>query len=84
MCSRWTFGPTTFNIASEITCQHVSKIFDPWDSLEEVHLTEDVSDDIVWNLSTSAKYTLALAYLAQFEGTISMAMKPEVWSNWTT
>jgi hypothetical protein len=52
------------------------------DQNPEIQLT-DKPDFITWKLSANGTYSSTMAYLAQFDATLTSYMIPTVWANWT-
>jgi hypothetical protein len=53
------------------TMDHLHQFVDLWVNVHEVHLVEDMDDDITWNLMANDQYSAKSAYKLQFIGSIS-------------
>jgi hypothetical protein len=59
------FWVSNLSFVGDITVAHITEFYNLWTKIQYVQLTED-PDSITWRLTTSATYSSALAYLAQF------------------
>jgi hypothetical protein len=67
-----------------ISMEHLSQFVQLWALIQNVHLTENVEDDIVWKLTANGQYSTASAYKLQFFGLIESSMYKVVWKAWAT
>jgi hypothetical protein len=50
-----------------------------WAIIQNVHLNEEVKDDIIWKLVGNGQYSAAYAYKLQFFGLIESSLNKIVW-----
>jgi hypothetical protein len=60
--------------------EHLSQFVQLWALIQNVHLTENVEDDIVWKLTANLQYTAASAYKLQFLGLTESSTYKVVWN----
>jgi hypothetical protein len=65
-----------------ISLEHLSQFVQLWALINNVHLQEEIEDDITWKLTASGQYSTASAYKMQFHGLIESTMFKMVWKAW--
>jgi hypothetical protein len=64
--------------------EHLRQFAILWDCLQEIHLLEDVEDDIIWNITANGQYSAKSAYDVQYLGSTFSIMHKTVWKAWAT
>jgi hypothetical protein len=67
-----------------LSIEHITQFVQLWVLIQNVHLTEDVEDDIHWKLTSNGEYSTASAYNLQFFGLIESNFCKLIWKAWAT
>jgi hypothetical protein len=66
-----------------ISIEHLTQFVQLWSLIQNVHLVEEVEDDIRLKLTGNGQYSAASAYKLQFLGLIESPINKIVWKAWT-
>jgi hypothetical protein len=69
-------------LEATFTLEHIAQFVEIWSITNNVHLEEDVEDDIVWKFTSNGQYSAASAYELQFHGLVYSKMDTIVWKAW--
>jgi hypothetical protein len=61
---------------------HITQFAELWALIQDVHLTPNRDDNILWKFMESGLYTTKSAYNMQFLGMIDSNMHNMVWKAW--
>jgi hypothetical protein len=68
---------------SVITTRHLHEFFILWSEVQKIQLDPRAEDIITWKFTADHRYTVKLAYMAQFLGLVRTNLDLIIWKNWT-
>jgi hypothetical protein len=65
-----------------LSIEHITQFVQLWVLIQNVHLNEDMEEEIYWKLTSNGEYSMASAYTLQFFGLIESSFYKLIWKAW--
>ena len=69
------------DLRTGFTALHIEQFVILWTKINQIHLTQGISDEIAWKLSQNGSYSSRSAYALFFLGSIATNFKQLIWQS---